>query len=446
MGWTARRVAAALGTTWAEPDRPISSVSTDTRTIAPDALFVALSGERFDGHQFLDAARRAGAAAAVVQRGTPAMDELSFFEVDDTREGLGRLARAWRRALPTHPAVVAITGSNGKTTTKEMIAAVLRTRFRVHATHGNRNNQVGVPLTLLAAPEDTEALVVEVAMNLPGEIGRLASIVSPDIAVVTNVGPAHLEGLGTVERVLDEKLALVPGARLAVVGTEPTELAARARALAPSVTVAGLTLPADLRPERWAIGPDGRVTLWLAEQSVTLPVAGTHQAANAMLAVAVADDLGVGRAAALEALASVEVPTGRMEFRRAGGFTILNDCYNANPASVRAALAAFEPIRQGRRSVVVIGSMLELGPTSPEWHAAVAREVAATAPDLIAAVGDFVPAFEALGRTLRSDLVVARDVNELVPQLRGRLDGSEAILLKGSRGVALERVLDHLAA
>lgn len=445
VSWTARRVAAALGAKWTGPDHAFSAVSTDTRTLVPGALFVALRGERFDGHAFLEAARSAGAVAAVVERGTP-VDDLPVFEVDDPRDALGRLAHVWRRSLPPETTVVAVTGSNGKTTTKEMIAAVLRTRFRVHATRGNLNNQVGVPLTLLAAPTDAEALVVEVAMNRPGEIARLTAIVGPDIAVITNVGPAHLEGLATVERVLEEKLAVVQGAHLAVVGTEPAELGMRARALAPAVTVAGLAPPADLLPERWVMGPDGRVTVSVSGVTITLPMPGAHEAANAMLAVGVADDLGVDRAAALEALAAVEVPPGRMEFRELGGFAILNDCYNANPASVRAALAAFEPIRRGRRSVVVVGTMLELGPSSAEWHATVAREVAATAPDVIAAVGEFAPAFEALGPALRSELIVAPSATELVPLLASRLEGDEAILLKASRGVALERVLDHLAA
>jgi UDP-N-acetylmuramoyl-tripeptide--D-alanyl-D-alanine ligase len=445
MRWTAGLVAEALGQSWTGEDRAFTSVSTDTRTLEKGALYVALRGEQFDGHAFLSEADRAGAAAAVVEQGQARATGLTCFEVSDTRAALRQLAGARRRALAHGTAVVAVTGTNGKTTTKDMIAGVLATRLRVHATEGNRNNQVGVPLTILATPDDAEAVVAEVAMNLPGEIARLTAVVQPDIAVITNVGPGHLEGLGSVERVLEEKLAILAGARLAVVGTDPPGLAARARELAPAVVVAGLEEPAVVRPEEWSIGSDGRVTLTVGGASVTLGAAGAHQAANAMLAVAVGEALGVKREVAGPALQAVPVASGRTEFRELGGFAILNDSYNANPASVRAALEAFAPIRRGRRSVVVVGTMLELGRSSADWHETVAREIAATDPDVIAAVGEFVPAFQALGPGLRSTLLLARDVDTLGRDLAALLQGTEAILLKASRGVALERVLNHLA-
>ena len=222
IAWESAQVAKVLGVSGPEGLR-FSGVSTDTRGLTGGELFVALKGERFDAHDFLAQAKAKGAAGAVVRRGTPPVVGLARFEVEDTLAALGRLARARRRLLPAASPVVAITGSSGKTSTKEMIRATLATRYRVHATSGNLNNLVGVPLTILAAPEDRNALVVEAGASVPGEIARLRAIVEPTIAVVTNVTPAHLEGFGSLDGVLREKLALVEGVPLAVVGTEPAD-------------------------------------------------------------------------------------------------------------------------------------------------------------------------------------------------------------------------------
>src|SRR4029077_5916200 len=185
-----------------------SGIETDTRHLTPGTLFLALKGDRFDAHAFLEHAKANGAAAAVVRRGTPAVAGLPFFEVEDTLTALGLLARARRRRLPPGSPVVAITGSSGKTSTKEMIRAVLATTYRVHATGGNLNNLVGVPLTILAAPDDAEGLVTEAGASIPGEIPRLRSVIEPTIAVIANVGYAHVGGFGSLEGVVQEKRAL----------------------------------------------------------------------------------------------------------------------------------------------------------------------------------------------------------------------------------------------
>src|SRR5213594_360503 len=226
--WTSDEVAAALGVP-APAKLVFSSISTDTRHLTPDTLFVALKGDKFDAHRFLDKAEAGGATAAVVRRGTPPVAGLAFFEVEDTLTALGLLARARRRMLPEGTPVVAITGSSGKTSTKEMIRAALSARYRVHATTANLNNLIGVPLTILGAPEDTEALVVEAGASVPGEIAKLRAIIEPSIAVITNASFAHVEGFGSLAGVMREKLALVDGVPVAVVGTEPAELAAEAR-------------------------------------------------------------------------------------------------------------------------------------------------------------------------------------------------------------------------
>jgi UDP-N-acetylmuramoyl-tripeptide--D-alanyl-D-alanine ligase len=437
-------VAAALGVP-APGHLTFSGISTDTRSLTGGELFVALKGERFDAHDFLAQAQAKGAAAAVVRRRTPPVAGLPRFEVEDTLAALGLLARARRRMLPPGSPVVAITGSSGKTSTKEMVRAALATRYHVHATSGNLNNLVGVPLTLLAAPAVAEALVVEAGASVPGEIARLRGIVGPTIAVVTNVAPAHLEGFGSLAGVLREKLALLEGVPLAVVGTEPAALAAEARRRTRTV-VAGTDPAADVHPEAAELDPDGRPRITWRGHTGTVPAVGFHQIENAMIALAVAQEAGADPGRALAALAGVSIPGGRGRVLTLGGLTVVDDTYNANPDSLRWALkfAHWLAARRGRPLAVVVGSMLELGVESARLHAAAAAEIVALRPALVAAVGAFVPALEAHRAALGDRLVAGADAEELGPALRAALRGNEVVLLKASRGVALERVLRFL--
>src|SRR5207302_273032 len=254
--WDSERATRALGVPGPRGLRFPGGVGTDTRHLTPGSLFVALQGDRFDAHAFLDQAKAQGAAASVVRAGTPAVEGLPFFEVADTLAALGLLARARRRLLPPGSPVVGVTGSSGKTSTKEMIRAVLATTYRVHATGGNRATLVGVRRTILAAPRDTEALVIEAGASVPGEIPRLRSVIEPTIAVITNVGYAHVAGFGSLAGVMREKLALVEGTRVAVVGTDPPELAREARRRAPTV-VAGTGPGADVRPDLAELDDEG---------------------------------------------------------------------------------------------------------------------------------------------------------------------------------------------
>ncbi|MGH7534086.1 MAG: UDP-N-acetylmuramoyl-tripeptide--D-alanyl-D-alanine ligase, partial [Gemmatimonadales bacterium] len=440
--WTDATVRVALGL----PDgggRPRSfvGISTDTRTIAPGALYVALQGERFDGHQFLAAAARAGAAGAVVRAGTPPVEGLLFYEVADTLRALGDLGRARRRAV-LGP-VVAVTGSNGKTSTREMIAAVLRTAYRTHASRGNDNNLVGIPLSLLATPPGTEALVIEAGASEPGEIPRAREIIEPTTAVVTNVSPSHLEGFVSMEGILREKLALLDQVPLAIVGTEPPDLAERARRHAYRVVSAGLA-EADRIPERLELDQAGHPTLVVEGCTIVLPLIGRHQAGNAMLAWALAQELDLNRARAAESLARLSIPGGRGEVLQVGGLTIVNDCYNANPTSFRAAIATAAAMRPGRRLVFVAGTMRELGARAGPLHDEVARALVSLGPEVLAAVGDFVPALAGYADALGDRLVTAPDPPALGPILAARLRGDELVVLKASRGVALERIIPHL--
>src|SRR2546427_2388793 len=334
--WDAARVADALGLSGPR-DLRFAGVSTDTRDLTAGALFVALRGDRCDAHAFFDQARARGAAAAVVRRGTPPVNGLPYFEVADTLVALGRLARARRRLLAPGSPVVAITGSSGKTSTKEMIRAVLGTTYQVHATSGNLNNLAGGPLTILAAPDDAEALVVEAGASVPGEIPRLRDVIEPTIAVVTNVGYAHVEGFGSLAGVMQEKLALVEGARLAAVGTEPPELAREARRHAPTV-VAGTGAGAQVRPDATELDEEGHPRITWRGAAATLPVGGGHQIENAMLALAVGREGGADPARAVAALAGVRLPPGRGAVLELGRLTAIHDTYNANPASLRWAV------------------------------------------------------------------------------------------------------------
>lgn len=433
-------VSRALGTS-PGPATEFSEISTDTRHLAPGALFVALSGERFDGHDHLGKAREAGARAAVVRQGTPPVAGLHFYVVPDTLVAYGQLGRA-RRDRITGP-VVAITGSNGKTSTKEMTAAVLRTRYTTHATRLNLNNLVGIPQTILAAPENTGAMVIEAGANMPGEIARAKTIIDPTVGMITNVAESHLEGFGSVGGVLREKLELIRGVPVAIVGSEPPNLPVEARKLAARVVTAGLA-GADTSPASIRVHPTGQTSFTIDGVEIQLPLRGEHQVGNAMLAWALVRELGLDPQAAAAQLSSLVLPGGRGEILEAGGFTIVHDAYNANPSSFRAAIATARAMRPGRRLVFVAGSMRELGPEAPRLHREIAEGLVALDPDLLAVVGEFVPALGSSASRLGDRLVKAADPVELGPRLAERLKGDELIFLKASRGVALERILPYL--
>ncbi len=441
--WTDAVIREALGLPQipADASAPFSEISTDTRSILPGALFVALKGERFDGHDHLSAAQAAGACGAVVREGTPEVPGLVLYPVPDTLEAYGHLARARRRSIPGP--VIAIGGANGKTSTKEMCAAALRTRYRVHATPANDNNLVGVPKTILAAPADTEAMVIEAGASVRGELARARPIIEPTVTVTTNVAVSHLDGFGSLDGVLAEELDLLDGVPLAIVGTEPAALAEGARSRARRVITAGLAR-ADRVPQSVSMDSTGRATLAVDGQRITLPLLGQHQAGNAMLAWALATELGLDLGQVADALRQLRIPGGRGEVIEAGGLTIVNDAYNANPASFLAAIATARAMRGGRRLVFVVGTMRELGDEAARHHAAVAAALVGLEPDLLAATGEFVPVLQLYAGKLGDRLLVAPDAPTMGPLLKARLNGDELVILKASRGAALERILPYL--
>ncbi|HVH12364.1 MAG TPA: UDP-N-acetylmuramoyl-tripeptide--D-alanyl-D-alanine ligase, partial [Longimicrobium sp.] len=426
-------------------------ISTDTRSIAPESLFVALRGANFDGHDYLAQAAEAGARAAVVSRTEGAPEGMPLFVVPDTLHALGALARHRRRALTGR--VVAVAGSNGKTTTKELLRAVLSPAFRVHATDANLNNQVGVPLTLLATPDEAEAVIVETGTNEPGEIALLSRIVEPDAAIITSIGEEHLEGLGSVEGVLQEELAAFDALRphgVGFVADEPAELpeGAMERIGGMRLRVAGLGPEAGLRPDGGAEGvrfrPDGSTEWSFRGVPVHLPLPGMHNVRNALLALGVAAEWGVPMEDAARGLAAMKAPKMRNEWMRIGPMSLIADCYNANPPSMRAALDLLATLPAEGEKVAVIGTMRELGNHGDRLHRELALHAAGLVGhgiDRVVATGDFVPAFAALDSDLGAGLIAAEDPMEAYEALRPTLRGSETLLLKGSRGVRLERWL-----
>ena len=439
--WTAARVTRALG-------RPgvaniaFSTVSTDTRSLEENSLFVALSGDRFDGHAFLDEAREAGATGAVVREGTPRVVGLALYPVEDTLRALGMLARERRRSI--QGPVIAITGTNGKTATKELVKAVLSVRWHVHATRENLNNLVGVPLTILEAPGRTEALVVEAGANEPGEIARLRDIIEPTVAIVTNVSAGHVQGFGSLEGTMVEKLQLAAGAPLAIVGTDPVELGERARQVAERVVQAGLGAGADMRPDRALVQSDGCGVLQLGNVRVDVPFRGRHQLDNTMLALAVAQNLNISVAEAGARVAYATIPARRCEVIDCSGLLDLNDANNANPASVVAALDTVSAMRGDRRLVVLLGTMLELGDDSAEWHADVAERILEYEPSVVGVTGAFIDAFARHRERLGDRLIPAADAASLGRAVAPYLDENDLVLLKASRGVRLEEARPHI--
>jgi UDP-N-acetylmuramoyl-tripeptide--D-alanyl-D-alanine ligase len=442
--WTLDRVRAALreeGTGHPAGGAAVAGVATDTRALEPGHLFVALRGERFDAHDFLADAVRRGAGALVVEDPRPAARAgVPVYVVRDTVAALGALGRYRRRAWGRP--VVAVAGSNGKTSTRELIRAALASRFHVHASAGNFNNQVGVPLTLLAIPDDADMAVVEIGTNHPGEVGALRAIVEPDIAVVTSIGEEHLEGLGSLEGVLREEASVFDGVSLGVAPAAQPEVGRAARSRAAQVVEAGLDA-GDLRPDAWGLSPETRGWFTLGATRIEVPLLGVHNLRNALLAAAVARACGIGAEDMARGMAALQAIPMRSQLESVGSLLVINDAYNANPASAREALATLDVLDTPRPRAVVLGSMLELGPQGPALHDEIARRAVASAAAVIAGVGEFERALRAAAPG-DPRIVTASDADALWPLLRERLAADAVVLLKGSRGMRLERLMPRL--
>ncbi len=432
---------------------PVTGVSIDSRTIGVGEAFFAIQGHNQDGHAFVNDAAARGAACLVVHN---VPDDLAasvpVVLVDDTTRALGRLA-AWHRGRFDVP-VAAVTGSNGKTTTKELMASVLRAFGPVLKPESSFNNQWGLPLTLLKLGPEHRAVALELGANQPGEIASLARISRPTVGVVTQVASAHTEFFGSLDGVQAEKSALVraiPRDGTAVLNAgDPRVIAMREVARARVLTF-GVAASADVR----AVGPitestDGvRFTLAAGggERPVLLSFAGRHNVVNALAAAGVGHALGIGLDQIAAGLEAARPAKGRCVWVRKGSLAILDDTYNANPVSVRAALETFAAGAGSRRRVVVLGDMLELGPGADTAHQEAGRAIAAAGAAELIGVGRhaalMVEAARTAGLAESHHTITFEDT---VAVLLKRLAPGDAVLVKGSRGMRMERVVDTLAA
>ncbi|NEV61988.1 UDP-N-acetylmuramoyl-tripeptide--D-alanyl-D-alanine ligase [Thiorhodococcus minor] len=447
--WSLAQAIDAVGGVMQGRDAPFTSVGTDSRADCSGQLFVALRGERFDGHDYVAAARAAGAAAAMVDHPLPL--EIPQWVVEDTRLALGRLAAAWRDRFAGR--IVAITGSNGKTTAKEMVASVLARSGRVRATKGNLNNDIGMPLTLLSA-RDEDYLVLEMGANHPGEIGYMTAIARPDVALITNAGRAHLEGFGSVEGVARAKGEIAEGLGqegVFVVDGDSRflplwrELAAGRRLVTFGFGPAS-DVSADPEQVRIDWGAEGfRAAFEVCRQGAGLPVslrlAGRHNVRNALAAVAVASSLGIQDAAIQEGLAALTPVKGRLCPRACAGRAMIDDSYNANPDSIAAAIEVLAGL-EGRRWLV-IGDLGELGVDAPRLHAEIGERARDAGVDRLAAVGALS---EAAALAFGEGAVHFSDQAELVAHLRAELGPEDPVLVKGSRLARMEQVVEALCA
>ncbi len=411
----------------------------DGRQATPGGLFVAFTGEHVDGHEHVGQAARAGATAVLGSRPTP----LPTVVVWDARAALQALATHVVARLRERLTVVAVTGSQGKTGTKDLLAAVLSSTAPTTATSGSLNNELGVPLTMLRADAATRFLVLEMGARHVGDIAALTGLVAPDLSVVLNVGQAHLGEFGSREAIARAKGELVrglaPGGTAVLNADDPRAIAMRAHTDGPVVTF-GRAGHADVRVLDLALDRLGRPSFLLrtreASASVALPLAGAHQALNASAAAAAGLAAGVPLAEAAAALATASLSKWRMELRDlAGGALLLNDSYNANPDSTRAALDTLAAI-EGRRRIAVLGEMLELGEESEALHCAIGEYAAARA-DVVVAVG---AGARPLARAAGGRAVPLTDNDAAVDWLRGHLGGGDVVLVKASRGAHLDEV------
>jgi UDP-N-acetylmuramoyl-tripeptide--D-alanyl-D-alanine ligase len=446
--WTLDQIAEALAplspVNLPRGSTAVNRITTDSRGIRKGDLFLALKGERFDGHDFLESAVQQGAAALVVSE-PPKIGTLGVpvFEVDDTLIALGALGRHWRRAWGK--TVVGVAGSNGKTSTKDLIRAALSEMYDVSATTGNLNNRIGVPHSLLAIPPEADIAVIELGTSLPGEVEILRDIAEPEIVVVTSIAEEHLEGLGDLSGVLREEAAAFEGISIGIAPAEQPEIGQAAKGKVKKLVVAGLDAGFDLSPEKWNLGGDGTGSIEIGGVTISPPLRGIHNLRNTMLALAVARECGVSWESAKRGIEKMAQPKMRTAWTQLGKSTLINDAYNANPGSSRAAIEMLSAADSKRQRVIVLGTMRELGPASAKLHAEIAELALRSGADVVAGIGDFAAPLESADAG-GVQVVTGADVDDLWPKLQSRLKADAIILLKASRGVELERLVPHLTS
>jgi UDP-N-acetylmuramoyl-tripeptide--D-alanyl-D-alanine ligase len=444
-------VASAVGGRLHGTDATATSVATDTRRLERGALFVALRGEHGDGHGFVADAFARGAAGALVERTGDGGPEI---EVGDTGKALLALGADERRRMP-ETTVVGVTGANGKTSTKDLAAAVLGTRFRTHASPASFNNEIGLPMTLLGADERTEVVVAELGARREGDVAALCEIASPRVVVVTNVGVAHLEIFGSWEAIVragSEPLEALGPDGTAILNADDPVVRGYADATRARVMTFGIDGDADVRASGVTLDDGGRAAFALEvdgdRERVELAVPGEHMVPNALAASACGIALGLSAAECAAALKGARVSAWRMEtFTTADGVVVLNDAYNANPESMAACLKTARWIARGRRLAAVLGHMAELGPIAFDEHERLGEVVVRVGIERLITVGE--PA-RAIARAavregqLPEDVASYDDPLEAVDDVRAWAGAGDVVVIKGSRVVGLERAAEAL--
>lgn len=461
IDWTTADILAATGGEMigGSGDEGFTAISTDTRRIAPGDLFVPIEGERFDGHDFIQSAVAAGARGVIVRRekagrytesSGPAQG-VACVAVADTLQALGHLARYHRRRCGTR--VVALTGSNGKTTTRAMTAEVVSRRYRSLATIGNLNNEIGVPLTLFRLQPTDEWGVIELGMNHAGEIARLTRICEPEVGLITNIGPAHIGELGSMQAIADAKAELVREMEpngVAILNGDDPYLAELAVELTMPVIRFGFSEGCVVRAEAWeSVGQETHCTLALGgtEVRVRLAAPGRVMVANVLAAAAVGYHLDVPAEDIRAGLEAFRPVSGRMEsVSTRNGLSLINDTYNANPDSMRAAFQAFQSLRGEARGIAVLGDMFELGEFAASLHTDVGKWAAESGVVRLYTVGEFAYAVAdgAVKGGMAASAVTTGSRSEIVASLKGILRPGDWVLFKGSRGMAMETVFQAI--
>jgi UDP-N-acetylmuramoyl-tripeptide--D-alanyl-D-alanine ligase len=444
--WTRGEVASG------DPAAAITSICTDSRTMKAGDVFLALRGEKFDGHNYVQEAARRGALGAVIDRPVEGLPkDFYVLQVRDTLKALQQMAGEYRRSLPIQ--VVCITGSNGKTSTKDLASAVLRERFQITRTEGNLNNHIGVPLTILKLRSSDQIGVFEIGMNHPGEIAPLAALAQPDVAVITNIGLAHIEFMGSREAIANEKATLaeaLPPSGTVVLNSDDDFsrlIASKTRA---DAIFCGLAEDANIRATRLSQDFSGmKFELRAFGKCVTaqLPVPGVHMVRNALLAVGVGHAFGMSLEEAASGLSNLQLTKGRLEQKVVRGIQVLDDTYNANPDSMKAALLTLSQMSTNGRRIAVLGRMGELGSESERGHRSVGQAASDLGLDCVVTVGDEAALIaDEAWRGGVAKVVKVGDQEEAIKALREYARAGDLILVKGSRSSKMERIVEGLAA
>lgn len=430
----------------------VSRISIDSRQDNSGALFVAIPGERFDGHDFIEQACKNGAALVMAQEGKPVPDNIPAVFVNDTVKALGALASAYRDLFKIR--VVAVTGSVGKTSTKEMIASILSARYKVHKTKGNFNNEIGLPLSVLELDRDHDVAVFEMGMRGFGEISYLSRIVKPDIAVITNIGITHIERLGTRQNILKAKLEILDGMKGSgtVILNGDDELLSGLKGLLPQRTVFyGINEDNDITAFNLCIKGEAGVSFEVqspqGDIEYFIPAPGIHNVHNALAGIAVARTLGMNESEIREGMAAFTGEKLRLSIEEKDGIKFINDSYNAAPSSMKAALYVLNDIGKGRRKWAVLGDMLELGAYSEDAHREIGRLVSTLGIDYLVAVGKdarwYIKGIEE-NQDNKTTAILFDSIDDAKQYIQTLMQKDDVILFKGSRMMKLDVLVQKL--